>query len=69
LIDAHVLQVRVQTPRMRGEVVLIRVRNPWGDSHEWNGAWSDRFVYLFISAMSNTPCDPYLEKLGQIFIR
>ena len=33
---------------MSGDVVLIRVRNPWGDSHEWNGAWSDRFTYLFI---------------------
>ena len=34
---------------MSGDVVLIRVRNPWGDSHEWNGAWSDRFTYILIS--------------------
>ncbi|CAJ0570707.1 unnamed protein product, partial [Mesorhabditis spiculigera] len=24
-----------------GEVVLVRIRNPWGNSKEWNGAWSD----------------------------
>jgi len=31
---------------MSGDIVLVRVRNPWGDSHEWNGAWSDRFFIL-----------------------
>merc|ERR1719265_170081 len=25
-----------------GEVRLVRLRNPWGDDHEWNGAWSDK---------------------------
>jgi calpain len=24
-----------------GTVQLVRARNPWGDSHEWKGAWSD----------------------------
>ncbi|KAK6747867.1 hypothetical protein RB195_000828 [Necator americanus] len=24
-----------------GETPIIRVRNPWGNSKEWNGAWSD----------------------------
>jgi len=33
---------------MTGDVVLIRVRNPWGDSHEWNGAWSDRSVVVVV---------------------
>ena len=21
---------------------LVRVRNPWGDSNEWKGSWSDQ---------------------------
>ncbi|CAJ0603313.1 unnamed protein product [Cylicocyclus nassatus] len=29
----------VQGPH--GETPLIRIRNPWGNSKEWNGAWSD----------------------------
>jgi len=37
---------------MSGDIVLVRVRNPWGDSHEWNGAWSDRF-YAFLSTCCN----------------
>ena len=23
---------------------MVRVRNPWGDHHEWRGAFSDRSV-------------------------
>lgn len=25
----------------RGQVCLLRIRNPWGNEHEWNGPWSD----------------------------
>uniref|UniRef100_A0A915CZJ1 Calpain catalytic domain-containing protein n=1 Tax=Ditylenchus dipsaci TaxID=166011 RepID=A0A915CZJ1_9BILA len=25
----------------RNKVILLRIRNPWGNSQEWNGAWSD----------------------------
>ena len=24
-----------------GEIPLVRIRNPWGNETEWNGAWSD----------------------------
>jgi calpain len=24
-----------------GEVELVRIRNPWGNEHEWKGKWSD----------------------------
>uniref|UniRef100_A0A7E4VD57 Calpain catalytic domain-containing protein n=1 Tax=Panagrellus redivivus TaxID=6233 RepID=A0A7E4VD57_PANRE len=24
-----------------GETVILRIRNPWGNGQEWNGAWSD----------------------------
>lgn len=22
-------------------ITLVRIRNPWGNEQEWNGAWSD----------------------------
>ncbi|KAM3722893.1 Calpain clp-1 [Dirofilaria immitis] len=25
----------------RGRIPLLRIRNPWGNEQEWNGAWSD----------------------------
>ncbi|XP_076313688.1 calpain-B-like isoform X1 [Tachypleus tridentatus] len=34
--------VEVSTPRVKGKVPLIRIRNPWGNECEWKGAWSDR---------------------------
>ncbi|KAK2177398.1 hypothetical protein NP493_599g02062 [Ridgeia piscesae] len=33
--------VDVETPRVSGRIPMVRVRNPWGDSHEWKGAWGD----------------------------
>jgi len=34
--------VDIQTPRSSGKIPLIRIRNPWGNEAEWNGAWSDK---------------------------
>lgn len=32
----------IENPKSKGNFFkLMRVRNPWGDKHEWNGAWSD----------------------------
>jgi len=39
-------QIQVQTSRASGQVPMVRVRNPWGDSHEWKGAWSDGYAPL-----------------------
>jgi calpain len=36
-----VVKAKIQTPRVSGEIPLIRIRNPWGNETEWNGAWSD----------------------------
>lgn len=33
--------VEIETPRVRGKIPLLRIRNPWGNEAEWKGAWSD----------------------------
>ena len=38
---AQVVKAKIETPRVSGEIPLVRVRNPWGNEVEWNGAWSD----------------------------
>ena len=37
----NALQLAIKTFRSKGKLPMVRVRNPWGDSHEWKGAWSD----------------------------
>jgi len=32
----------IKTPRMSGQLPMIRIRNPWGNEAEWKGAWSDQ---------------------------
>ncbi|XP_062558498.1 calpain-A-like isoform X3 [Armigeres subalbatus] len=34
--------VDIVTPSTSGKIPLIRLRNPWGNEAEWNGAWSDQ---------------------------
>lgn len=34
-------QVDIITPKMKGKIPLIRLRNPWGNEAEWKGAFSD----------------------------
>jgi len=36
-----VVKARIETPTKSGEFPLVRIRNPWGNETEWNGAWSD----------------------------
>ncbi|XP_063920490.1 calpain-A-like isoform X2 [Zophobas morio] len=33
--------VDISTPNVSGKIPLLRLRNPWGNESEWNGAWSD----------------------------
>ncbi|VEN47957.1 unnamed protein product [Callosobruchus maculatus] len=33
--------VDISTPNVAGKIPLLRLRNPWGNESEWNGAWSD----------------------------
>ena len=39
--QTKVVKAKIETPRVSGEIPLVRVRNPWGNEVEWNGAWSD----------------------------
>lgn len=34
--------VDINRPEVAGKIGLLRLRNPWGDATEWNGAWSDK---------------------------
>uniref|UniRef100_A0A069DWP5 Putative cytosolic ca2+-dependent cysteine protease calpain n=1 Tax=Panstrongylus megistus TaxID=65343 RepID=A0A069DWP5_9HEMI len=34
--------VDINTPNVSGKIPLLRLRNPWGNEDEWNGAWSDK---------------------------
>nr|XP_045588080.1 calpain-B-like [Procambarus clarkii] len=48
LIRGHAYSVtrikycEINTPRVSGKIPLIRIRNPWGNEAEWQGAWSDQ---------------------------
>ena len=51
----------ITTTRVTGLIPLVRVRNPWGDSTEWMGTWSDGGEeWSFIS-------DEEKERLGITF--
>jgi len=34
--------IDIETPRVSGKIPMVRVRNPWGDEHEWMGPWGDK---------------------------
>ena len=48
LIKGHAYSItsvklmNIQTPRMNGQIPMVRIRNPWGNEAEWRGAWSDQ---------------------------
>lgn len=33
--------IDIVTPKMKGKLPMLRLRNPWGNETEWNGAFSD----------------------------
>lgn len=46
----NVLKANIDTGRKKGLFPLVRLRNPWGNSTEWKGDWSDgSAVWRFIS--------------------
>ncbi|CAH1105386.1 unnamed protein product [Psylliodes chrysocephalus] len=57
----RVQYIDIQTPNVTGKIPLLRLRNPWGNESEWNGAWSDGAPeWRFIS-------DSQKEELGLTF--
>lgn len=45
-----VVKAEINTGRKKGLFPLLRLRNPWGNSAEWNGDWSDGSrTWTFIS--------------------
>ena len=40
LVKGHAYSI-TRVEKIDDNVLLIRIRNPWGNSFEWNGAWSD----------------------------
>jgi len=37
-----VAAMNIKTSRTSGKIPMVRIRNPWGNEAEWNGAWSDK---------------------------
>ncbi|KAK2714354.1 hypothetical protein QYM36_008803 [Artemia franciscana] len=53
--------IRIQTPRVSGKIPMVRIKNPWGNEAEWNGAWGDKSPeWQYIP-------DEEKEKTGQTF--
>lgn len=41
ITDVKSVSIRQKTATATSTVQLLRIRNPWGNSAEWKGAWSD----------------------------
>ena len=48
VLNSFLPKVNARGRRGPIEVDLIRVRNPWGNEREWNGPWSDRYIFFSI---------------------
>uniref|UniRef100_A0AAG5DVB0 Calpain n=1 Tax=Anopheles atroparvus TaxID=41427 RepID=A0AAG5DVB0_ANOAO len=61
--------VDIETPRVKGKIQLLRLRNPWGNENEWNGAWSDKSAeWRFISEESKSEMGLTFEVDGEFWM-
>ncbi|CAI9729723.1 calpain-B-like isoform X15 [Octopus vulgaris] len=60
--------VEIETPRKKGKIPMVRIRNPWGES-EWNGAWSDQSEeWKFISQAERNEIGLVYEDDGEFWM-
>ncbi|VBB32266.1 unnamed protein product [Acanthocheilonema viteae] len=53
----------------RGNVPLLRIRNPWGNEQEWNGAWSDNSKeWRYISQQQRDEMDLVFAHDGEFWM-
>ena len=46
--------MKAKTRSGQMDVELVRVRNPWGNEREWNGAWGDKLVHIEFVILFNS---------------
>ncbi|CAH1283118.1 unnamed protein product [Diabrotica balteata] len=61
--------VEIHTPNVSGKIPLLRLRNPWGNEDEWNGAWSDEAPeWRYISQEEKEELGLTFDKDGEFWI-
>lgn len=64
-----VAMVNIKTPNTTGKIPLLRIRNPWGNEAEWNGAWSDKAPeWQFIELDTKTGIGLSFEHDGEFWM-
>ena len=62
-------KVQIDTGRKSGSFPLVRIRNPWGNEAEWNGAWSDGSdEWLFVPEEEKIKHGIVCEHDGEFFM-
>ena len=64
-----VCKAKIDTGFRKKEYPLVRIRNPWGNEAEWNGAWSDGSEeWNFVPAEEKTAQGIVFEDDGEFFM-
>ena len=64
-----VCNAKIDTGFRQKEYPLVRIRNPWGNEAEWNGAWSDGSEeWNFVSAEEKAVQGIVFEDDGEFFM-
>lgn len=61
--------VDITLPIVSGKIPLMRLRNPWGNEHEWSGAFSDKSRdWDYISEMAKRDIDLNFDHDGEFWM-
>ena len=64
-----VVRAEIDTGRKQGLFPLVRIRNPWGNEAEWNGAWSDHSMeWQFITDEAKEEHGIVFDADGEFFM-